>query len=89
MEAHMSDTTKILDPICDMIVDLAEAEDAGLTLEHGARTYAFCSAGCQVKFAKNPAAYTGKVDAWLASGHEPTRDAHGAETASTDDGMRL
>ena len=56
---------EILDPICDMIVNIEEARDAGLTLEMPDREYAFCSAGCQSKFAKAPAQYSPKVDAWL------------------------
>jgi YHS domain-containing protein len=70
---------KILDPICDMIVNLAEARDEGLTLEYVGREFGFCSAGCKTKFSKDPAGYVTKVEAWLASdgGH-----AHrlGAET---------
>ncbi len=58
---------KILDPICDMIVDLADAREHGLTLEYPEREYGFCSAGCQAKFAKNPSAYTTKVEAWIAA----------------------
>ena len=60
------ETTKILDPICDMIVNVAEARDHGLTLEYPEREYAFCSASCQTKFSKNPKAYIPKVEAWLA-----------------------
>jgi YHS domain-containing protein len=58
---------KIIDPICDMIVDLTEARDAGLTLEYGDREYGFCGPGCQATFAKDPQRYIHKVDAWLAS----------------------
>jgi YHS domain-containing protein len=57
----------ILDPICDMIVDLTDAREHGLTLEYPEREYGFCSAGCQAKFAKNPSAYIAKVEAWLAA----------------------
>ncbi len=32
---------KILDPICDMIVDLDEAGTDGLTVEHAGRDYGF------------------------------------------------
>lgn len=49
--------TKMLDPVCDMIVDLAEARDQGLTLELPDREYAFCGQGCQTKFAKSPETY--------------------------------
>jgi Cu+-exporting ATPase len=58
---------KILDPICDMIVDLADAREHGLTIEYPEREYGFCSAGCQTKFAKNPSAYVPKVEGWLAA----------------------
>ena len=57
----------ILDPICDMIVDIEEARDAGLTLEMPDREYAFCAAGCQTTFAKAPRSYMAKVDAWIAA----------------------
>lgn len=62
--------TKLIDPICDMTVDLAEARDQGLTMELGAREFAFCGHGCLVTFAKSPNAYIPKVDAWLAAQHE-------------------
>jgi len=89
-------SAKILDPICDMVVDLAEARDDGLTLEHAGRQYAFCSAGCKTKFPSDPTGYVSKVEAWLATGgghaHAPGADAH-ASTASgglpnIDAGMR-
>jgi YHS domain-containing protein len=70
---------KILDPICDMVVDLAEARDQGLTIEYPEREYGFCSAGCQTTFAKNPAAYVPRVVFWLASGED---GAHPAETGA-------
>jgi YHS domain-containing protein len=71
-------SAKILDPVCDMIVDLADARALGLTLEYPDREYGFCSAGCQTKFAKNPAAYVAKVESWLASA---APHASGAESA--------
>ncbi len=58
---------KIVDPVCDMVVDIAEARDQGLTLERPEREYAFCAAGCLATFAKAPHTYTPKVDAWLAA----------------------
>jgi len=57
----------ILDPVCDMIVDVAEARDEGLTMEMGDREYAFCGQGCLLKFAKAPQGFIPKVDAWLAA----------------------
>jgi YHS domain-containing protein len=83
--------TKMLDPVCDMIVDLAEARDQGLTLELPDREYAFCGQGCQTKFAKSPETYKAKVDAWLAA--EPREEqvqghAHADELPTIDAGMR-
>lgn len=72
----MSDTDKIIDPVCDMIVSIGEARDAGLTLEYPDREYAFCAAGCQSKFAKDPKAFIPKVEAWLARRED---DAHAAD----------
>lgn len=83
--------TKMLDPVCDMIVDLAEARDQGLTLELPDREYAFCGQGCQTKFAKSPETYRAKVDAWLVA---ESRDehleahAHADELPAIDAGMR-
>lgn len=57
---------KIIDPVCDMVVSIDEARDAGLTLEYPEREYAFCAASCQTKFAKDPKAYVPKVETWLA-----------------------
>lgn len=67
---------KIIDPVCDMIVSIAEARDAGLTLEYPDREYAFCAPGCQSKFAKDPKAFIPKVEAWLARRED---DAHATE----------
>jgi YHS domain-containing protein len=68
----MSDTDKIIDPVCDMIVSIEEARDAGLTLEYPDREYAFCAAGCQAKFARDPKAFIPKVEAWLARRQDET-----------------
>jgi YHS domain-containing protein len=84
-------SANILDPICDMIVDLADARERGLTLEYSEREYGFCSASCKTKFAKNPSAYTAKVEGWLAEQaaaaetlHHPTS----SEAPVIDAGMR-
>jgi YHS domain-containing protein len=74
------ETTKILDPICDMIVSVEEARDQGLTLEYPDREYAFCSASCQAKFAKNSKAYIPKVEAWLAQARAGTHVDGGGES---------
>jgi YHS domain-containing protein len=86
---------KMIDPVCDMIVSIDEARDAGLTLEYPEREYAFCAAGCQAKFARDPKAFIPKVEAWLARRADeahPSVDAH-AHAASDalpdiDTGMR-
>jgi YHS domain-containing protein len=93
----MTGPTKILDPICDMIVDVAESRDQGLTMELAGREYAFCSHGCLVKFAKSPQTYVPKVDAWLVSDahaahhvgepHHATSP-HGDELPAIDQGIR-
>ena len=64
-------TTSLLDPICDMIVEVVPARDQGLTMELGDREFAFCGQGCLVQFAKSPQAYIPKVDAWLAAEDRP------------------
>jgi YHS domain-containing protein len=82
---------KILDPVCDMIVDLADARENGLAVEYPEREYGFCSGGCQAKFAKNPSVYSAKVSRWLAEqGAAPEAHAHQAsdETPVIDAGMR-
>lgn len=87
----MTDTTRILDPICDMIVNVAAARDDGLTIERPEREYAFCSHGCLLTFAKAQTTYVPKVDAWLAAeargehAHAPAS----AEMPAIDAGMRL
>lgn len=58
---------KLLDPMCDMIVEVAEARDQGLSMEIGDREFAFCGHGCLMAFAKSPQAHIPKVDAWIAS----------------------
>ena len=86
----MTETTKILDPICDMVVDMAEARAAGLSMEFAGRAYAFCSPGCLAKFAKSPQTFTPKVEAWLASGGDAhhASETHGDELPVIDHGMR-
>ncbi len=43
-----------IDPVCGMTVDPAKAK---ASFEHEGRTYYFCCAGCQGKFAADPAKY--------------------------------
>ena len=53
---------RVLDPVCGMTVDVAKAEEAGLTIEHDGRTYAFCRSGCLRAFQEEPATYAAKAD---------------------------
>jgi Cu+-exporting ATPase len=53
---------RVLDPVCGMTVDVATAEEAGLTLEHEGRTYAFCRSGCSRAFQQEPAVYAAKAE---------------------------
>ena len=64
----MNADEKMLDPVCDMIVDVAEQREKGLTLERPEREYAFCGAGCLGTFARDPKRYIPKVERWLATG---------------------
>jgi YHS domain-containing protein len=79
----------MLDPICDMIVDIEDAREHGLVLERPEREYAFCSAGCLQRFAKDPKAYVPKVEAWLG-GSAATEAAHHAPAGAMqiDAGIR-
>jgi len=58
---------KILDPVCGMIVSIADSREHGLTLEMPDREYAFCSSGCMKTFAKAPDRFRSKVDAWVVA----------------------
>ena len=53
---------RVLDPVCGMTVSVAEAEEAGLTIEHDGRTYAFCREGCLRAFREEPEAYAAKAE---------------------------
>lgn len=53
----------MIDPVCDMTVNVAEAAAKGLTLELDERTYAFCAKRCLKDFAADPAKWTAKADA--------------------------
>lgn len=84
----MTTPVKILDPICDMVVEVAGARDQGLTIERDEREYAFCSHGCLVKFSKAPQQYIPKVVAWLAAGAHEAAHEHREELPVIDNGMR-
>jgi len=55
--------TKVIDPVCGMTVDVAQAQENGRTLEHEGRTYAFCSSGCLRAFREEPGAHAAKAQA--------------------------
>lgn len=74
----------VIDPVCGMFVDVARAEDAGLTLEHAGRTYAFCRIGCRRAFLAEPDIYVAQADeAQLA-----VSTAAPGGSAVIDEGMR-
>lgn len=59
--------THLIDPVCGMTVDVARAEQAGLLLEHGGQTWAFCRDGCRRAFVDSPAEYVAHAQAAAAS----------------------
>jgi len=67
----------ILDPVCDMIVDIDAQRGKGLTSDLLGKTYAFCGPGCKRAFDKDPGKFTAKVSAWEASG-SPGQHEHGS-----------
>ena len=78
---------QVIDPVCGMTVDVANAEAAGLLLEHEGRTYAFCRAGCRRAFVEGPAEYIAAAEAAAAVPPAPA----GAATQGLpviDEGMR-
>lgn len=52
----MEQRTEVKDPVCGMEIDPATA---AATSRYQGETYSFCSAGCQARFDRNPAAYAG------------------------------
>ncbi len=58
----------ILDPVCDMVVDVDAQRAKGLTSDLEGMTYAFCGPGCKRAFDRDPAKYVGKVAAWRSAG---------------------
>ena len=72
----------MLDPICDMVVVVGEAEAKGRTVEYDGRTYAFCSNGCVKAFNADPVRWAAKIDAAASAVQTLTGD------PVVDDGMR-
>jgi YHS domain-containing protein len=50
-------TETLTDPVCGMSVNLDQARQAQLVLEHDGQTYAFCSKGCKLEFQDDPKRY--------------------------------
>ena len=73
---------RMLDPICDMIVVVADAHARGRTVEHDGRTYAFCSNACVKAFQADPIKWAAKADAAMVVAKTATGE------AVIDDGMR-
>lgn len=78
----------MLDPICDMVVSVADAQAKGLTVEHEDRTYAFCSARCVRVFGKDPGTWAAKVDAASPPGTGASAPAVSADAPTIDEGLR-
>jgi len=57
-----AESGKVMDPVCGMTVDPATSKHR---FDHQGRTYHFCSAGCQTKFAAAPETYLDKSKATL------------------------
>lgn len=53
----------MIDPVCDMTVNFAEAAAKNLTFKLEGRTYAFCAKRCLRDFVGDPAKWIAKADA--------------------------
>jgi Cu+-exporting ATPase len=51
----------VRDPVCDMDVEVEDAETRGLISEHGGRLFHFCSMGCKRLFDEDPMAYAAGI----------------------------
>ena len=83
----------MLDPVCDMVVDVAEARAKGLVATHEGREFAFCAPGCRTRFLKDPSQYAAKVLAHEAEHHAGGEHAGphnqvAAATLAIDEGVR-
>ncbi len=50
----MTDAATTLDPVCGMTVDIADARQKGLHVEHKGKDYWFCGKGCKLDFEEDP-----------------------------------
>jgi YHS domain-containing protein len=64
-----------------MVVEVAEAQALGRTVQYDGRTYAFCSNGCVKAFNADPVK-------WAAKAEVATAAERPGAAASIDDGMR-
>ena len=62
---------KVKDPVCGMEID---SERAAARVEHGGRTWWFCSEGCRRAFEQDPARYAGQA---AGGGHGGGHGGHG------------
>lgn len=53
----------VIDPVCGMTVDVAEADADGRIAEHEGRTYAFCRHGCRRAFLADPVEFAAQAAA--------------------------
>jgi xanthine dehydrogenase accessory factor len=56
MDVPIVDDLVLLDPVCGMTVDRADARHLAT---HEGVVYAFCSIGCRTRFVREPAAFVG------------------------------
>ncbi len=71
---HHAGAGTVHDPVCGMDIDPA---DAAGSLDHGGKTYYFCSKGCLEKFRAAP-------DSFLSEDSKPGGEKHAAGAAPTD-----
>jgi Cu+-exporting ATPase len=71
----MNETTRTKDPVCGMDVEPATARHV---VEHGGKTYAFCSGGCADKFRREPARYVDSGGADAGGAHHHNHEESGA-----------
>ena len=57
---------RLVDPVCEMSVDVGRAEREGLLLELDGRTFAFCSPACRAKFVTAPTRYIAAITSSVA-----------------------
>jgi Cu+-exporting ATPase len=56
IEQHVHPATEVVDPVCGMTIDPADAVG---TVEHRGKTYYFCAGSCLERFREDPEAFVG------------------------------